>query len=217
MPSPTTAAEGLLADMRQFILDQAHGRTDETAERYRQVADDLVEFVAGVDVAPYLGPELARRLVAERSRSGADALLGSLGLVSFVRVLPAFLAEPWLPAVGKPRVTRRTAVRRLLTFLRMRLKEDGCLRREDIQAVEKALGSARHESYSDPARPRSGTVRCSVTVDLEQHLVDQVLRDVTDGRHETFDEAIAARLNPVQVTYWSYPDREDGLHHPRGW
>ena len=33
--------DDLIAAMRQFIVDQAEGRTDETVRRYAQVADDL--------------------------------------------------------------------------------------------------------------------------------------------------------------------------------
>jgi hypothetical protein len=88
-----------------------------------------------------------------------------------------------------------------MTFLRMRAAQRGCLHRADFPALDKALGHA-----------------CTVTINLVEHLVDRLLEDVTDGRHETLDEAIAARLNTVQVTVWRDPDSRlrPGFRSPGG-
>lgn len=208
-------AHDFAAGMRQFIIDKGDGRTDETVQRYVQVADDLSSFLADVDVGPWLGAELAAYLDAQRRELGADALLSSLGLASFIRVLPAFLADPWLPPPGAHRRTHRVVVRRLMTFLRLQASQRGCLHRGDFQAIDKALGHAYSLDYGDPTVGRSGMVTCTVTLDLVEHLVDRLLEDVTGGRHETLDEAIAARLNPVQVTVWREP--EDHWDYRGGW
>lgn len=202
--APST--QDLAAEVRQFIIDQGEGRTDEAVQRYVQVADDLTNFMANVDVGPWLGAELAAHLDARRLELGADAFLSSLGVASFIRVLPAFLANPWLPSRGAQRRTHRVAVRRLKTFLRLEASRRGCLRREDFAAIDKALGHANAQDYADPALGRTGMVTCTVSLDLVEHLVDRLLEGVTDGRHETLDEAIAARLNPVQVTVWREPE-----------
>jgi hypothetical protein len=208
------SAHDFAAGMRQFIIDQGDARTDETAQRYVQVADDLSSFLGAVDVGPWLGAELAGYLDSQRHELGADALLSSLGLASFLRVLPAFLADPWLPPPGAQRRTHRVAVRRLKTFLRLEASQQGCLHRRDFEAIDKALGHADWRDRADPTVGRTGTVTCTVTLDLVEHLVDRLLEDITDGRHETLDEAIAARLNPVQVTVWREP--EDHWSY-RGW
>ncbi len=206
-PIATTRwSEAFAAEMRQFIIDQSEGRSDETEQRYAAVADDLSAFVAHVDVGPWLGAELGAHLEAQRREIGADALLSSLGLMSFVRVFPAFLADPWLPPPGAQRRTHRAVARRLKTFLRLEASRRGCLHRDDFRAIDKALGCAYSLDDADPRPGRTGMVTCTVTLDLVEHLVDRLLEDVTDGKHETLDEAVAARLNPVQVTVWREPD-----------
>lgn len=207
--------QDLAAKMRQFIIDQGDGRTDETVQRYVLVADDLSRFLANVDVGPWLGTELAAYLDAQRRELGADALLYSLGLASFIRVLPAFLAAPWLPPPGAHRRTHRVVVRRLKTFLRLEASQRGCLHHADFQAIDKALGHSDSQDYADPTRGRTGMVTCTVTLDLVEHLVDRMLEDVTGGSHESLDEAIAARLNPVQVTVWREP--EERWDYRGGW
>ncbi len=191
--------------MRQFIIDQGDGRTAETQDRYRQVADDLARFLATVDVAPWLGVEMAAYLERQREHLGRDALLTSLGLMSLIRVLPAFVAAPWLPSVMAQRRTHRAAVRALMTFLRLRASLEDCFRREDFRVIDKALGTAYSSDYTQPLTVQTGTVSCTVTLDLVEHLVDRLLEEVTDGRHDTLDQAVAARLNPVQVTVWREP------------
>jgi hypothetical protein len=210
--SPTTTAADLAADMRQFIIDQAGGRTPDTLERYVQVADDLAAFMDSVDVGPWLGVEIAAHLAAERQRIGPDAFLATLGLASLIRVLPAFAADPWLPPVGPRRRTHRTAIRRLTTFLRLRATQQGCFYRHDFARIDKALGSAYAHDHGRPVR-RGDKVTCTVTVELLDRLVDALLEQVTRGEHESLDEAVAARLNPVQVTYWEEPDQR----LPHGW
>lgn len=212
----TTPPTGDLAQaMQQFILDQAEGRTEETRQRYAQVADDLVVFVASVDAEPWLGPELAAYLERERVRIGGDALLTSLGLASFIRILPAFLTAPWLPPPGATRRTRRTVVRRLMTFLRLRAHQQGCMRREDFKVISQAVGHGYSNDHADPRTGRTGTVTCSVTLHLIEHLVDRLLAEVEQGHHESLDEAIAARINPVQRTVWEEPGYSDEYRH--GW
>lgn len=209
--SSSAHQDDLIAAMRQFIIDQGEGRSPETQQRYRQVADDLVMFVGSVDVRPWLGQEIAAHLEQERQRLGSEALPTSLGLMSLIRVLPAFLADPWLPAPSQQRRTHRAAVRALKTFLRLRAALDDCLRKEDFQAIDKALRNAYYADSRHPLIGRTGTVRCAVTLDLVEHFVDRLLEEVAQGKHETLDEAVAARLNPVQVTVWREPghDRYD--------
>lgn len=209
MTITTPPTDDLAEAMRQFIVEQGDAYTDETALRYAQVARDLDSFIAAVDVTPWLGAELAEHLDRERARLGKDALVTSLGLMSFLRVLPAFVAAPWLPPPGAQRRTHRAAVRRLMTFLRQRASQEGCLRREDFQVLDKALGRAYAYDYESPATGRTGTVSCTVTLDLVQHLVDRLLEQITDGRYDTLDDAIAARINPVQVTEWRDPDPDE--------
>lgn len=169
------------AAMRQFIIDQGEGRTDETRERYAKVADDLTTFLAEVDVGPWLGPELAAHLDVQRERFGGGALMASLGLASFVRVLPAFVKEPWLPPPGAQRKTQRTVARRLLTFLRLRAQQAGCFRRDDFTLASKALG--HYSAYDHKPLPgRTGTVSCTVTLDLVEHFMDRLLEEVTEER-----------------------------------
>ena len=192
--------------MRQFILDQSEGRSAEAVRRYVGVADDLSSFLARVDVGPWLGAELAAHLHVRRRELGADAFMATLGVASFIRVLPAFLTDPWLPPPGAQRRTHRVVVRRLKTFLRLHASQRGCLRRDDFAAIDKALGHAYSPEDAGPALGRAGMVTCTVTLDLVEHLVDRLLEDVTDGKHETLDEAVAARLNPIQVTVWREPD-----------
>lgn len=196
--------DDLLMAMRQFIADQGEKRSDVTRDRYLQVAHDLEIFVGGVDVTPWLGTELAAYLEHERSQSDGG-LIASLGLASFIRVLPAFLKDPWLPLPGAQRKAQRAVVRCLMTFLRMRAKQEGCLQREDFQRIDDALRRANQYSGDHPIANRDGKVTCSVTVDLVEHLVDRMLEDIAGGRHESLDEAIAARINPVQVTVWRDP------------
>lgn len=215
LSATTPSGEDFTAEMRQFIVDQGEGRTSETMQRYVQVADELSSFLANADVGPWLGAELAAHLDFQRRELGADALLSSLGLASFIRVLPAFVADPWLPPPGVQRRTHRTAVRRLMTFLRLHASQRGCLRRDDFRAIDKAVGHAYSQDYADPVAGRTGMVTCTVTLDLVEHLVDRLLEEVTEGRHETLDEAIAARLNPVQVTIWREPD--DHWDYRGGW
>ncbi|WP_162891223.1 hypothetical protein [Aeromicrobium sp. A1-2] len=198
--------DDLTVGMRQFIVDQGEARSHETRRRYVQVADDLTVFLAEVDVAPWLGAELAAYLAQQRATLGADALLRSLGLSSFIRVLPAFVGEPWLSPPGAQRRTHRAAVRYLMTFLRLQARAHGCLRRADFEAIDKALGSANRYDRSEPVANRSGYTTCTVTLDLVEHLVDRLLEDVTDGRQESFDAAVAARLNPVPTTVWMEPE-----------
>lgn len=213
--TPTTSlpADDLAAEMRRFIIDQAEGRTRETVERYAQVTDDLMTFMDSVDVSPWLGPEVAVYIRLQRERLGPGAFLPSLGLVSLIRVLPAFVNDPWLPQPSPQRRTHRTAVRHLLTFLRRRAMQQGCFHREDLKSINKALGQAYASDYGHPPVWRSEKVTCTVTVELVARLVDALLEQVTRGEFETFDEAVAARLNPVKVTYWQEPDQE----LPYGW
>lgn len=199
------SAEDIAVAMRQFIVDQAHGRSAETVQRYIRVADDLSSFLAGVDAAPWLGAELAAHLDRER-RHSTDALISSLGLASFIRVLPAFVADPWLPAPGAQRRTHRAVVRRLMTFLRLHAAQRRCLRADDFRALDKAIGHAYSRDRAEPFQGRTGMVTCTVTLDLVEHLVDRLLESVIDGTFETLDQAIAARLNPVRVTVWREPD-----------
>lgn len=203
--STTPPPDDLAVAMRQFLIDQGEGRTPETQQRYVQVADDLALFLATVDVRPWLGAEMAAYLERQREHLGGDALLNSLGLMSFIRVLPAFVAAPWLPSVTAQRRTHRAAVRALKTFLRLRASLEDCFRKDDFRVVDKALGTAYSSDYAQPLAGRKGTVSCTVTLDLVEHLVDRLLEEVTDGRHDTLDEAVAARLNPVQVTVWREP------------
>jgi hypothetical protein len=209
------SAKDFAAEMRQFIIDQSEGRTEETVQRNALVADDLSRFLATVDVDPWLGAELALHLDVQRREFGADAFLSSLGLASFIRVLPAFLADPWLPPPGAQRRTHRAVVRRLKTFLRLHALQRGCLRRSDFGAIDKALGHAYSPDDAGPPLGRTGMVTCTVTLDLVEHLVDRLLEGVTNGKHETLDEAVAARLNPVQVTVWREP--EDHWDHRGDW
>lgn len=213
--TPTPSAEDFAAEMRQFVIEQGDGRTSGTSQRYVQVADDLSSFLARVDVGPWLGPELAAHLEAQRRQLGADAFLSVLGLASFIRVLPAFVADPWLPPAGAQRRTHRAVVRRLMTFLRLHASQRACLRVDDFRAIGKALGHAYSRDYAESTVGRTGIVTCTVTLDLVEHLVDRLLEDVTDGKHETLDEAVAARLNPVQVTVWQEP--EDHWGYGAGW
>jgi hypothetical protein len=67
-------SEDLADAMRQFIIDQGEERTDETRQRYAKVADDLMVFLETVDVAPWLGPEIADHLEEQRRRDGRGAL-----------------------------------------------------------------------------------------------------------------------------------------------
>lgn len=209
--STPPSTDDLAPAMRQFIIDQGEGRSDETRQRYVQVADDLELFLATVDVKPWLGGEIAEYLSQQRQRLGSEALLTSLGLVSLVRVLPAFLADPWLPGVGAQRRTHRSAVRALKTFLRLRATLEGCLRKEDFKSIEKSIGAGYYSDSRDPVVGRTGTVTCTVTLHLVEHFLDQLLEEVSTDKHQTVDEAIAARLNPVQVTVWREPgyDRYD--------
>jgi hypothetical protein len=200
--------------MRQFILEQSEGRSAASVRRYVGVADDLSSFLARVDVGRWLGAELAAHLEVRRRELGADAFMATLGLASFIRVLPAFLADPWLPPPGAQRRTHRAVVRRLKTFLRLHASQRGCLRRDDFAAIDKALGHAYSLEDAGPAAGRVGMVTCTVTLDLVEHLVDRLLEDVTDGKHETLDDAVAARLNPIQVTVWREPEHRD---HGGGW
>jgi hypothetical protein len=215
--STTPAPDDLAEAMRQFIIEQGESRTDETAQRYRQVADDLMVFLGAVDVRPWLGAQIAEHLSVQRRRLGSDAFLTSLGLTSLIRVLPAFVADPWLPPPGAQRRTHRAAARYLMTFLRRRAAAEGCLRREDFTVLDRAIGYANRSDSDRPPAGRSGTVRCSVTLDLVEHLVDRLLEDITDGRYETLDQAIAARLNPVKVTVWRDPDPDADRDYPYGW
>ncbi|MFI5428231.1 hypothetical protein [Aeromicrobium sp. UC242_57] len=75
--------------LRAFILEQASGRTEQTIARYVQVADDFMTFLAEVDVTPWLGPELAAHLDAQRRQPTGHDFLATLGLMSLVRVLPS--------------------------------------------------------------------------------------------------------------------------------
>ncbi len=208
----TTTPAGLAADMRQFIIDQAAGRTDETIERYVQVADDFETFLDNVDVEPRLGVEIAAHLGAERRRLGPGAFVVTLGLASLIRVLPAFAAEPWLPPPGVQRRTHRAVIRALKSFLRLRAMQQGCFRRDDFAPIDRVLGHAYGLDYGAPVR-RGDTVTCTVTVELLDRLVDALLEQVTRGEHETFDQAVAARLNPVRVSYWQEPEQD----LPHGW
>ncbi len=210
-----SSGQDLAAEMRQFVIDQSEGRNEETVQRYVQVADDLSSFTANVDVGPRLGAELAAHLATQRREVGDEALLSSLGLVSFIRVFPAFLAAPWLPPPGAQRRTHRAVARRLQTFLRLAASQRSCLQRDDFRAIDKAVGHAYSQDDAAPPLARTGMVSCTVTLDLVEHLVDRLLEDVTDGRHESLDEAIAARLNPVQVTVWREP--EDHGDYRGGW
>ncbi|WP_159538815.1 hypothetical protein [Aeromicrobium sp. 9AM] len=214
MIATAPSAHDLALGMRQFIIDQAGGRTGETVERYVRAADDLEAFMNSVDVESWLGAEIAAHLDAERRRLGPGAFIVTLGLASLIRVLPAFLANPWLPPPGAQRRTHRSVVRRLKTRLRLEASQRGCLRREDFAAIERALGHAYSQDYADRTAGRAGMVTCTVTLDLVEHLVDRLLEGVTEGRYETLDEAISARLNPVQVTVWREP--EEHWDH-RGW
>lgn len=211
----TPASDDLVTAMRQFILDQAESRTDETRQRYVQVADDLEAFIAGVDVTPWLGAELATHLERERVTSGGT-LLTTLGLVSFLRVLPGFLEDPWLAPPGVQRRAQRAVVRYLMTFLRMRAKQEGHACRDDFAKIDHALRRAHHYPSDHPVVNRDGKVACSVTLDLVEHLVDRMLEEIGEGRFETLEEAIEARINPVQVTVWTDPgyDSERGRY---GW
>jgi hypothetical protein len=216
---PTPSPDHLLDAIQQFVIDQGAGRTDETVERYVQVAADIHSFMAAVDVAPWLGPEIATYLDGRREQLGVDALLTSLGLMSFIRVLPAFVAEPWLPPPGAQRRTHRAAVRYLMVFLRRLAHDQGCHRREDFRAIDKALGHAYSYDLDRPTAARTGTVTYTVTLDLVEHLVDRMLEDIEEGRYTTLDEAVAARINPVKVEVWRdpepYPPHYDGFRG--GW
>lgn len=191
-----SAGQELLGQMRDFILEQATGRTPETLSRYAKVADDLAEFVAGVDVTPWLGPQIGMYFDRERQRLGDDALLTVLGLSSLIRVFPAFTAEPWLPPPGAQRRTHRAAVRCLIKFIRIKAMEQGCFRSGDFRMLDRALGRAYQLDYDHVIRWRdTAKVECAVTVELGENLVDVLLDEVTQGKYATFDEAVGARLN----------------------
>lgn len=190
---PTNAHE-LLQEMRAFIVEQASGRTPETQDRYHAVADTFAEFLVGVDVGPWLGPQIGEYFDGERQRLGDEAFLITLGLSSLIRVLPAFVAEPWLPPPGAQRRTHRAVVRCLIKFIRIKAMEQGCFRSGDFRMLDRALGRAYQLDHDTRWRDTT-MVACAVTIELREHLVDVLLDEVTQGRYATFDEAVAASLN----------------------
>lgn len=213
IPTPDDAvADDLVAAMRGFILDQALGRTEATVARYEQVADELSVFIETVDVAPWLGRELATHLAAERERLGNNALLRALGLISLVRVLPAFLADPWLPSAGQQRRTHRVVVKHVSKFLRLQCMRQSCFRREDFVALDKSLRHSLSRDYGTTTRWAEGEsdlITCTVTLALRERLIDALLDEVSHEQFESWGEAMAARLNPVPVTIWMEPDEAE--------
>lgn len=201
--------------IRGFVLEQADGRKDETVRRYEQVAIDFEAFVDGVDVAPWLGPELAAHLEGQREAFGRTALVDVLGIVSLVRVLPAFLADPWRPTGTAERRTHRPVARHIVRFLRMRCQEQGCFRRDDFLVLNKVLGSLTYHETSRWAESDSDMVDCTVTLKLRERLLDTLLDEVTRDEYATIEAAMAARLNPVAITSWVTPD--EAYAYRMGW
>lgn len=216
--SPNSPADDLVAAMRGFILEQAAGRTETTVSRYERVAEDLAVFVETVDVGPWLGREIAAHLEAQRDRLGSSALLKALGLVSLVRVLPAFLGEPWLPPPGQQRRTHRVVTKHIAKFLRLQCVKESMYRRQDFVALDKALGHAYLLDYESSTRWAEGEtdlVSCTVTLELRERLIDALLDEVGQERYASIEAAMAARLNPVPVTVWMEPDEAEA--RAMGW
>lgn len=216
--STSSSADDLIAAMRRFILDQAVERSDATIKRYEQTVQDVEVFIETVDVAPWLGVEIAAHLDDQRIRLGTNALVKALGIVSLVRVLPAFMAEPWLPPAGPQRRTHRVVARHVLKFLRLQCMQRSCFRREDFIAFDKALGySYSHDDDSATrwAEGESDLVSCTLTLGLRERLIDTLLDEVSKGQHASIEMAIAARLNPVPVTIWMAPD--EASERTMGW
>lgn len=203
--------------IRAYVLAQAAAYTPATQERYAKVADDLESFRRTVDVTPRLGPEMAQVLGRHRARGGDPDLLEVLGMVSFIRVLPAFLDPPWLPPRGPQRTTHRTAIRRLMTLLRRRAAELGCLNRHDFAAIDRAVSTGPGAWREDGGWPEASdtTMTCTVTLRLEQHLVDRLLAEVEHGNSASMEEALEQRLNPRLVTYWQDPEPDPYPYDPR--
>lgn len=197
-----SASTDLLAEMRDFILEQADGRAPETLARYALVAHDLTEFLAGVDVTPWLGPQIGEHYERERQRLGEGAFLATLGTSSLIRVLPAFVADPWLPPPGAQRRTHRAAVRSLIKLVRIKAMEQRCFRSGDFRVLDRALGRAYQLDHDHGTKwPEGGRVTCAVTLELGENLVDVLLDQVTRGLHATFDEAVAARLDEDEARF----------------
>jgi hypothetical protein len=194
--------------IRAYILAQADGYTPATQERYATVADALETFRRSIDVGPWLGPEISDILERHRAAGGDPDLLGVLGMVSFIRVLPAFLEEPWLPPRGSQRTTHRTAIRRLVTLLRRRAAELGCLNPDDLAAISHQADTGSWMLREDGGwpEPSDTMMSCTVTLRLEQHLLDRLLAEVDHGSSASIEEALEHRLNPRLVTYWEDPE-----------
>lgn len=211
----STSGEELSFALRGFIAEQADGKSDDTARRYEQVAIDFDAFMKSVDVTPWLGPEVANYLESQRQAYGRTALVDALGIVSLVRVMPAFLADPWRPAGTAERRTHRLVTRHIVKFLRVRCQEQGCFRREDFQVLNKAVGSTSYEHATRWAEADSDLVDCTVTLKLRERLLDALLEEVTRDEFATIEAAMAARLNPVPITSWVTPD--EAYAYRMGW
>lgn len=210
------------AAIRAFIADQSATLSQEGAERYMKVVDDLFDFLRAVDVRGRLGPEIAAHLDAERARLGVDCFMPTLGVASLVRVLPEFLADPWLPAAGAQRRSHRAVVDKLLTYLRRRSLVDSVGLGIDFRAARQALRTARARDYDrwslrDDARSGpSSTV--TVTLTMSDRLIDSLLDQVEDEHHESLDEALEAYLRPEpEMPSW-YWQRDASIDRIRsGW
>ena len=195
-PDPSSDPETMI---REFIMGEAATLSEPTAVRYEIVAEALFEFIDTVDVTSRLGPEIATLLNTERQRCGDGVFLRLLGFTSFLRVLPEFLDDPWLPPTGAQRASHRAVIERLLVFLRRRGLVDSAALRDDFGRVRKAIGTARSRDFHwDPRHDVAVASEelITVTVDIPSRVLDPMLADVERRQHESLADAIADRLDP---------------------
>lgn len=198
--------------LRAFVADRAAHLTPPTIEKYMTVVDSLVGFLDAVDVEPSLGPQLARHLDRARARQPQGAFLPTLGAVSLLRVLPQFLADPWLPPRGAERRTHRVVLGKLLPFLRRSDELDTSVLRRDFKRVRDALGAvyALDHEYSWGRQPEGEVpeqlVTVTATVSLRTSVLDRLLDQVERGDRATLAEAIETSVDPDPYTFeehWS--------------
>jgi hypothetical protein len=202
-PTPTTDIDE--ASIRAFVERRGADRTAQTRQRYGEVVDDLFAFLDTVDVRPWLGPQIAEHLEAARRNRGSGAFLPTLGAASMLRVLPAFLDDPWLPPSGVRRRSHRVVAEHVLTLLRRWALTDSGLMRHDLRRARRSIGTARARDYDwRPYDEPDDDARVSVTVtlDLRSGTVDSLLDGVERGRHTSMDAAIAAIVDPDPHDSW---------------
>jgi hypothetical protein len=179
--------------IRDFIAGEGESVSPETAARYQIVVDALFEFLETVDVTDRMGPQIARYLESERERLGPGAFMPTLGLAGFLRVLPEFLTDPWLPPIGASRRTHRAIIDRLLTYLRRRqLIDRSAAMRDDFSRARRAIGTARARDYW--RQLDSPEERIRVTVELNSRILDPLLADVEIGSRRSLADAIENQL-----------------------